>query len=37
MGELRCGGDAVWGSFGAGEFWCRGVALLGSCGVGELR
>ena len=32
MGELWCGGVAVWGSHGVGELRCGG-----SCGVGDLR
>ena len=32
MGEMRCGGVLVQGSFGAGELRCWGVAVLGSCG-----
>ena len=36
MGELQCGGVAVWGSLGAEELRCGGVAVWGSCGVEEL-
>ena len=35
MGELRCGGVAVWRSCGVGESWCGQVAVGGSCDVGE--
>ena len=35
MGELRCGGVAVWGSCTVGVLRCGGVAERESCGVGE--
>ena len=37
MGELRCGGVAVWGSRGVGESQCGGGMVWGSRGMGELR
>ena len=37
MGELQCGGVAVWGSRDVGELQCGGVAVWGSHGMGELR
>ena len=27
MGELRCGGVALWGSRSVGESWCGGFAV----------
>ena len=35
MGELWCGGVAVWGSRGVGESRCGGSAVCGSCNVGQ--
>ena len=35
MGELRCGGVAVWGSCGVGELRCGGVAVWSSGNVGS--
>ena len=34
MGELHCGGVAVWGSRGVGELRREGVAVWGKRGVG---
>ena len=37
VGELRCGGVAVWGSCSVGGLRCGGVMVWGSCGVEESR
>ena len=42
VGELQCGGVAVWGTCGVGscgvsELQCVGVLVCGICGVWELR